>query len=494
METARISDDDRIGRNTVPLPQNDTSGLQTAGRNTVVNDRHAPRRYLRRRGEEYTPGKFGDEDNPVRPPVQVGVEKIPLRRPDQVARKDNLRFPVGKGTGKERDEGILELMGMDDIGLDGFDEPLHLQDGTETETAAERKLHERTPQRSGFPADDFAFARYQLHAVALPLQSFRQVVDVLFASAPAGRGEDLHNGLFSPLSHTRGLFGGLPDDSVRRPSYPVPGILLVQNPIRLVMDVQPPVLLMVHRGVMVHDERADTETHQPVFQIGILAGSGIYIPFVEPVGLEKVGFVHGEITPQYPLVTLADEPPTQGRGGNPDTVLHMFLSAHDAGIEQRPHQFPLESRRSYLPDTHSLGESGRQVYPPAGDDEPFPPRLAVFLDEFPVRDTVAVQENQVLRPTLHHRLVEHPVLAKPAVLLPEMSDGERLSGHQLLQPGDHILPRTVVRHDDLEILKGLFPQSDENHLQPIDAVIKRDDYRNCRFCIHCVHAFNRPQR
>ncbi len=41
METARISDDDRIGRNTVPLPQNDTSGLQTAGRNTVVNDRHA---------------------------------------------------------------------------------------------------------------------------------------------------------------------------------------------------------------------------------------------------------------------------------------------------------------------------------------------------------------------------------------------------------------------------------------------------------------------
>lgn len=53
-----------------------------------------------RRGEEYTPGKFGDEDNPVRPPVQVGVEKIPLRRPDQVARKDDFRVSGRKGHGQ----------------------------------------------------------------------------------------------------------------------------------------------------------------------------------------------------------------------------------------------------------------------------------------------------------------------------------------------------------------------------------------------------------
>src|SRR5699024_2943436 len=137
--------------------------------------------------------------------------------------------------------------------------------------------------------------------------------------------------------------------------------------------------LVVHRSIMVHHHRTDTQSYQPVFEVGILTRTGMDVTLIESVGFKKVGLEHGKIAAQYPLVSLVDEPSAQGRGGHPNTVLHVFLPPEYAGTKQRPDQLPLEIRSGHPRSRHAFGNTGRKVHASARNDEPFPARPIMFL-------------------------------------------------------------------------------------------------------------------
>lgn len=167
------------------------------------------------------------------------------------------------------------------------------------------------------------------------------------------------------------------------------------------------------------------------------------------------------------------QPRQPGISGQAITVL---TGLHPAGCQPRHLENPLRLDL-FAADIRVQARRDFDVATPR-DIAVGPRPAAMGCDEVISRNTVAVQEDQVIARRANDGLIEDSSLAKAPILVADMNQIQRRIRLETPDQLPRFLGASIVRDQDLEIWSRLAAQPPQRFFQSLGTIVRADDYGN----------------